>query len=84
MKAKIYNYKNEDLTLKDICKISGVNASVIRSRLKKGWTMDKAADTPIGPNGGSGLSKGSVDRDYNKNRLKELKVFATCAGRRNS
>ena len=45
---KIYEYHGELLTLKQIAERSRISCNAIRERLHKGWTIEDAADLPVG------------------------------------
>ena len=84
MEAKIYKYKGDDLTLKEIGKITNIKVTTLRSRLRKGWSIDKSTSTKIGPNAGGELSKGQIDKSHSKRRKNKLTCFATCRYRTNA
>ena len=79
--GKSYSYKGEELTIKEISKITGIAINTIRSRLKNGLDIVEASESPVHKAGAP--SKGSVSSDHNKRRRRKLTVFATCTARVN-
>lgn len=47
-KMKLYEYRGDRVSLADISGTTGIPASVIRSRLRVGWDMERAATTAVG------------------------------------
>lgn len=46
-KTKLYSYLGETLTLGELGKLSGINSDVIWHRLKSGWSVADAVETPV-------------------------------------
>lgn len=83
--ARLYEYGDQLLSMKDISSLCGIKSGLIISRLRAGWPMSKATTVDVGNNGGKGLSKGGVDRaeSIDRKRASEYKMFAICRGRSN-
>ena len=47
MKKILYCYKGKYYGILELCQMSGKSASLIYSRLKRGWGVEEAVDTPI-------------------------------------
>lgn len=45
-----YCYHDQMLTIREIVRISGTPEGTIRHRLHRGWTIEEAADLPVGSN----------------------------------
>ncbi len=41
-----YNYRGKEYTVKQLSQKSGIYHTVLYSRLKKGWTIEEAVETP--------------------------------------
>lgn len=48
--VKKYRYKGRDLTTAELEKIAGIKPKVFLARLRYGWSVEKAAETPLMPN----------------------------------
>ncbi len=44
-RAHRFSYHGRDLTLREIAKDAGLNLWTLRSRLSRGWTIERAATT---------------------------------------
>lgn len=48
---KVFEYKGESRTIAEWAKQYGIQESVVRGRLSRGWAMKKALETPLGTRG---------------------------------
>lgn len=55
-KSKIYKHAGRAMTIRDWAKHLGIDANVIGSRLRRGWTVERALTSPI--------TKGAHPTDY--------------------
>lgn len=42
-----YHYKNKELTVKELVAISGINYDTMLNRLRQGWKIEDAVNTPL-------------------------------------
>lgn len=42
-----YHYKNKDLTVKELVKLSGIGYDTMLNRLRHGWSVEDAVNTPL-------------------------------------
>lgn len=60
-KSKKYTYQGKDITIPDICLMTGFSREMVHYRLKHGWTVDEVINTPPHTSnrtaGGGGLMK---------------------------
>lgn len=45
--TKKYHYNNKDYTVKELVKLSGINYDTMTNRLRQGWTIEDAINTPL-------------------------------------
>ena len=46
LQCSVHMYHGVKMTIADIAERAGISAHLIRQRMRKGWTVEKAADTP--------------------------------------
>lgn len=76
-KGRLHQYNGKAMTIKEISLITGIAPMSIRDRLKMGWDLERAAETPIRDNPLSAATAKIPPKP------KKLKVFATCSLRCN-
>lgn len=42
-----YHYKNKDLTVKELVKLSGIGYDTMLNRLRHGWSVEDAVNVPL-------------------------------------
>ena len=57
--AKQYVFRGEMLTASAISKASGVDVHVFNKRVRRGWSVERAATTPVGPIGNPNWGRAS-------------------------
>ena len=91
MKGLRFEYDGKMLSAYALGKICGISQGVLLYRLRAGWGVFEAMNTPIRPPGvNSCPSKGSIDKDISakeksdKIKIREIGMFAQCSSRTNS
>jgi hypothetical protein len=91
MKRLRFEYDGKMLSAYALGKICGISQGVLLYRLRAGWAVFEAMNTPIRPPGvNSGQSKGSIDKDISRKekaeskKIRDVGMFAQCSARINS
>lgn len=45
--TKLYKYRNQELTVKELVELSGIGYDTMTNRLRKGWSVEDAIKTPL-------------------------------------
>lgn len=45
--TKKYKYRNQELTVKELVALSGIGYDTMLNRLRQGWTIEDAVNTPL-------------------------------------
>lgn len=71
IKTKKHLYKGKGYTVEELSMLSGIKKSTIYDRLKRGWSIEKAVDTPKGNYGERRVSIKDSIYDYTSTVIKE-------------
>ncbi len=76
MACKLYDYKGEEVTIKYLSELSGLNPNTVRNRINEGFSVEQAIQKNV--------KRAGTKCTASKKKKKDFTMFAQCSFRCNA